>query len=256
MRALLTSALLASAVALSPLAHAGKKSEEKAMVKVFSDEAAAAYPGVVWALKDLPVNTGLTMGIPWIGPTTTVTPAGFEIEAAAGMQATFGSASSVWFGVRPYDALMFKEVTYDDAVWTITFNGTADSDGRDTKIKIVEAVSFSQVKPVLDQLLSATDPILAYPDWSAEVNNAIRKRVLVNGMTKRQAYMVVGEPSGSSTREEDGKKIEVWNPRPNNGMRIGYASSMESTGWPAELRFEDGELVGIATTAGGGVSLD
>jgi hypothetical protein len=39
-------------------------------------------------------------------------------------------------------------------------------------------------------------------------------------------------------------------------MKIGYSAGVTATGWPTELRFEDGILVGIATTSTGGVSLD
>jgi hypothetical protein len=64
------------------------------------------------------------------------------------------------------------------------------------------------------------------------------------------------EPIGSSVLEENGKKVETWNPRQNNGMRIGFGVQIETSGFPVDVRFEDGKLVGVATNASGGVSLD
>ncbi len=254
MRALLASALLFTV--LTPVAHAGKKAEQKAYVKAFMTELEATYSGQVWALRDLPVKSGLTMGVPWIGPIAEVTSSGYKIEATGGMDTYMAGASGVWFSVRPYETLQLKEAEFDDGEWVIVFEGVGDSDGRDTKIKVTEQLTFAQLKPVLDELVSTTDPLVTYDDWSPEVKTAIRRRVLINGMSKRQAYLVVGEPTGAEVREDDGKKIETWTPRQNDGIRIGYAGGVTMTGYPASIRFEDGELVGIATTVSGGVSLD
>ena len=256
MRALMTPVLLVAVAAVSTPAHAGKKAELKAYVAEFTAQVEAAYPSTVWALKDLPVKSGLTMGVPWIGPVAEVTLDGYKIEAKGGMESHGVGASGVWFSVRPYDSLEFKECEFDDGVWTIVFSGVGDSDGRDTKLRLPQKSTFAEVKPVLDQLISATDPLDGYADWSPEVKTAIQKRLVINGMNKRQAYFVVGEPTGSSVREEDGQKIETWSPRQTDGIRIGYAAGMSATGYPTELRFEDGVLVGVATTSTGGVSLD
>jgi len=244
---------LTSSVLSSSVADAGglKRAERKAL----EAEATAVYEGkTVWALRDLPVKTGMTMGLPWVGPLVEVSPSGWKTEATAIVSSTMASAHTTWFGVRPYEKLALKEAIYDDDVLTITFVGTGASRGRDTKIDCLEVTAFSDVSAVLDELVTTTDPVDA--GWPDDIKKAIVGRQLVNGMTKRQAYLVVGEPSGSSTRTEDGKKIEIWNPRPNNGMRIGFGMALEATGFPTEMRFEDGALTGIATSSGGGVSLD
>ncbi len=238
----------------APSAFAGGPS--KAEQKQFEKDVQAAYPGAVWALKDLPVNTGFTMGVTWIGPLCEVTKEGYKIDTTTAMSATYGSAKSIWYSVRPNEALALKESEFDDGIFAITFVGTGASKSRDTKLKIIGVTTFAEVKPVLDQLLASASPVDSNTDWPADIKDAITKRNLVNGMSKKQAYLVVGEPTGSSSREEAGKKIEIWNARQNNGMKIGYGASVESTGYPAELRFEDGKLVGIATGAGGGVNLD
>ena len=248
---LATPVVIAGVVVGVPSAHAAGLS--KADRKAFEDEVKAAYPGTVWALKDLPVTSGFTMGAAWIAPIVEVTAGGFKIEAIGGMSASYGSASSLWWSVRPNDSLTMKEVKFDDDWAAIAFVGTGASKGRDTKIKIIGAKTFAEVKAVMDQLVTAISPVQA--DWSTAVKDAITKRALVNGMTKRQAYLVVGEPTEATTKDEGGKKVEIWKPRQSGGMRIGYGASVEVTGYPSEVRFVDGVIEGLAST-GAGVSLD
>lgn len=226
----------------------------KSECKTFATDVKAAYPSAVWALKDLPVNSGFTMYSSWISPIAEVTPTTVKIEAKTGVSATIGSAQSVWFGVRPYETLSFKELECNDDGVVLAFIGTGASKGRDTKIKITSGSTLAEVKTSLDTVITASDPVDA--SWPDDVKTGVHNRTLVNGMSKKQAYLVVGEPIDASTKEEGGKKIETWKPRQDGGLRIGYGAKVESTGYPTEIHFEDGQLAGIATGSGGGVSLE
>lgn len=227
---------------------------DKKARKAFIAEIEAHYNGPVWALKDLPVKSGYTIMAPWIAPLTDVTPTGFVIEGGNTLQATYGSVNSVWYGVRPSDKLTLKEVDYDDGEFILALIGVDESKGHDTKIRITGTASLADVQAVLDELITTANPV--DQSWPNEIQTAVNRRLLVNGMTKRQAYMVVGEPISSSVTEENGKKVEIWNPRQNNGMRIGFGVQIETSGFPVDVRFEDGKLVGVATNVSGGVSLD
>lgn len=233
-------------------AQAGSQLDKKSQ-KAYIAEVKAAYPDKVWALKDLPVKSGQASIAAYIAPIAEVRSDGYAIEASTQMVAHFGGMQSTWFGVRPYDTVKLKDVKFDDDFAVITFDGGWDSAGRDTKIKVFGS-SFAAVKPVLDELLTTTDPVDAA--WPADIQAAIRNRTVVNGMNKRQAYLVVGEPTNATTREENGKKIETWTPRTTDGMRIGYGATVKPSGFPTTLRFEDGKLAGVATTSSGGVNLD
>lgn len=233
-------------------AHAGSQLDKKAQ-NTYRTAVMAAYPDKVWALKDLPVKSGQASIAAYIAPIAEVTADGYKIEASNQITSHFGGAQSTWWGVRPYDTLTFKEIKFDDDFAVITFNGGWDSAGRDTKIKVFGS-DFAKVKPVLDELLTTTDPVDA--SWPADIQAGIRNRAVVNGMSKRQAYLVVGEPTNAQVTEQDGKKIETWTPRPNDGMRIGYGATIKPSGFPNTLRFEDGKLVGVATSSSGGVNLD
>ena len=248
--------LLAALAALSITSVAFAKDLSKKERKALEAQWMAAYPEPVWALKDLPVKTGVTMGIPWIGPLTTVTADGVEIDTTTVAAATYGSVRTTWFGVRPYDTLQLVEAIYDDGNIALTFDGVGDSDGRDTKMDIIGAMTPEQAKASLDQIISAVDPCSLHDDWSAEVKAAIANRTVVDGMNKRQAYLVVGEPTSATVQELQGTKVETWVPRQSAGVRFGFAAAVATTGYPASLRFEDGALVGVTTGAGGGVNLD
>lgn len=256
MRTAALAAVLFAAVPVLAAAPVLAGGLSKAEQKAYTAEVKAAYPGPVWALKDLPVKTGFTMMVAWVAPIAEVTGETITIDSTARTAMGYGSATSVWFGVRPNDTLELKDVEHDDGAVTVVFKGVGRSSGRDTKIRVRDATTFAAVKGAFEQLVTTVSPIEANADWTDEVKKAVEGRVLVNGMTKRQAYLVVGEPTEASTKEEDGKKVEIWKPRQNDGMRIGFGGSVTATGFPSEIRFEDGKLVGVATSSTGGVSLD
>lgn len=253
-RTLLRLLTACAVLGISTVAFAGglSKKERKALEAQWM----AAYPDQVWALKDLPAKTGMTMGIPWLGPIAEVTTDGVKIETSTVVSATYGSASTTWWGVRPYDTLKLVEAVYDDGNIALTFDGVDGSKGRDTKIDVIGAPTPEQAKASMDQIISTVDPCTLYGDWSDEVKQAIANRQVINGMTKRQVYLVVGEPESSTVQEVNGMKVEIWVPRQTAGMRFGYATSVDMTGYPPNLRFEDGKLVGVTTNSGGGVNLD
>lgn len=207
----------------------------------------------MYALKDLPVSSGSAMGMSYISPLVEVAPTGFTIDTSAAVQTTYGGAKTVWYGVRVMDTLVFEEATYDDGILVLAFLGSDKSKGRDTKIKVTSG-TFAEVKPVLDQLVSVKSPV--DPSWPADVRTAIDNRVVINGMTKPQAYLVVGEPTSASTMDIAGKKVDMWYPRNNNGIRFGFGVSMEMTNYPPVVKFQDGVTIELTNSASGGVSLE
>jgi hypothetical protein len=246
---------LPASLSIVPTAEAGmSKADEKAAAAAWNDAAKAAYPGTVWALKDLPVYTGTTMNIPWISPVVEVMPDNIKIETTTVIQGTYAGAKSVWYGVRANDKLTFKEASFDDGVVALAFVGTEGSKGRDTKIKITGATSLADVQAKLDEILSKTDPV--DPSWPEDIKKAIANRKVVNGMTKKQVYLSVGEPTSATTQDiGGGKKVDMWVPRTNNGLRIGFANaSMEMTNYPQYIKFQDGKTFDVPQT--GGVSLE
>jgi hypothetical protein len=97
-------------------------------------------------------------------------------------------------------------------------------------------------------LIASNKPIQEdNPDWPAEIRSAVRDRRVVEGMTKAQAFAVVGTPVGIEVNEEGGKKLETWFPRQETGASGDFGKVISSaTGFPASLRFVDGKLLTIS----------
>ena len=100
---------------------------------------------------------------------------------------------------------------------------------------------------LLSTLVAACGPADDGRDWPAEIRDAIGKRRLVEGMSKRQAYYVTGAPIKIDRSEEDGMAIEEWELRTSKGVEVGFWTSRtgETTGLPGSIRFEDGVLAAI-----------
>jgi hypothetical protein len=135
-----------------------------------------------------------------------------------------GDTVGVWLeGVEPYKKELiidFVQIrTLDD--FTKAFNQT-----------------FSKV-PLQDE----------HPEWPAEVRTAIAERKVVVGMTKEQAFDVVGTPLEINTEEVNGVPVETWYPRKDRGKDFskprGFDEDLGPTGFPALLKFVDGKLQAI-----------
>jgi hypothetical protein len=78
------------------------------------------------------------------------------------------------------------------------------------------------------------------------VDGRIAERKVVAGMTKEQAYDVVGDPLDIQSQEVNGVKVETWHPRQDRGRalraRRGAYDGHGPTGFPAQLKFVDGKL--------------
>lgn len=245
----MTLAVLALFTLLVPSAEAGMSRKEK---KELEKQIASELTGVRWATKDLPVKSGQASYASYISPLTEITPEGFTIDNQFKVNSHVMGAETVWYGVRAYDTVELDDVDVDDEFIVLTFDGVGGSERRDTKVKLIG--DYTSCKPILEELLTTADPV--DPSWPQDIQDAIRARKVVNGMNKRQAYLVVGEPANAQVLEQGGKKVELWSPRSTDGVRMGFGATVKTTGYPPSLRFEDGVLVGVTTNASGGVNLD
>ena len=119
--------------------------------------------------------------------------------------------------------------------------------------------TFEDFRAAFDRTFSAVPLQEEHPDWSAEIRSAIGQRHLLQGMTKRQAFYIVGMPARVAKSEENGKAIEIWTLQ-RQGIEFGYFSSNAADpGAPPEtVRFEDGLLASadVGTAAGSQLDLD
>jgi hypothetical protein len=172
-----------------------------------------------------------------------------EQQQAKGKKRWSG-VDTVFWGFGPNDVIRYAKLYFKD-------NGVVELWAEGVKPKNVEVwVRFVGIqtredfKKAFNLILSPKLIQEDHPDWAPEIRKAIADRSVVEGMTKAQAFAVVGTPMRAMTSEEGGKQVEVWFPRQETGASGSWGRVISaSTGFPAELRFIDGKVAAIMQTA-------
>jgi hypothetical protein len=112
-------------------------------------------------------------------------------------------------------------------------------------------INFIQIKS-LDDFIKAFNQTFSkvplqdeHPEWPADVRTAIAEHRLIAGMTKEQAFDIVGVPLDIKSEDTNGVHMEIWHPRQDKGQAIdrrGHIQDLGTTGFPVQLKFEDGKL--------------
>jgi hypothetical protein len=111
------------------------------------------------------------------------------------------------------------------------------------RIDFIEISSLDDFTKAFNQIFSNVQLQDEHPEWPAEARNAIAEHRLVVGMTKEQAFDVVGTPLDIKSEDVNGVKVETWRPRLSKGKMLGQRhEEMGDTGFPALLKFVDGKL--------------
>ncbi|HKV79037.1 MAG TPA: hypothetical protein VJP02_12890 [Candidatus Sulfotelmatobacter sp.] len=110
-------------------------------------------------------------------------------------------------------------------------------------IDFIQINSLDDFTKAFNQTFSKVPLQEEHPEWPSDVRSGIAEHKLVVGMTKDQAFAVVGTPLETETEEENGVKVETWSPRQDAGT-IGVRKQEKNmrTGFPALLKFTDGKL--------------
>jgi hypothetical protein len=157
---------------------------------------------------------------------------------------------TIYWGFGPNDVIRYAKLYFKG-------NGVVDLWAEGIKPKNVEIyIRFVGIqnredfKKAFDLILGPKPIQEDHPEWSPEIRKAIADHTVVEGMTKAQAFAVVGTPMRAATNDEAGKKVEIWFPRQETGASGSYGKVVSaSTGFPAELRFIDGKLAVISQTS-------
>jgi len=117
-------------------------------------------------------------------------------------------------------------------------------------IDFIQINSLDDFTKAFNQTFSKVPLQDEHPEWSSDVRSGIAEHKLVVGMTKDQAFDVVGAPLETKTAEENGVNVETWSPRQDGGT-IGGRNRQKNmrTGFPALLKFTDGKLQVIEQAA-------
>lgn len=207
-----------------------------------------AFEGTLYLRMDAPCATGRHAFGVYKRPLVEISPEGTNTEDTdVMMSASWWHADSTYWGIRVNDPTRLDELDFelDDDEVEVELEGVGPADGNSTVLKFIHIRSLGDFQAAFDNAFSRQPLQEEHTDWSAEIKEAISKRELVNGMSKRQVFYVTGTPERFEKREENGKEVEIWHLRQSKGLKIGYfrAKMGEDTGLPASIRFEDGKLV-------------
>lgn len=173
-----------------------------------------------------------------------------EQQLKKGKKRRWSGVDTIFWGFGPNDVIRYGKLYFKG-------NGVVELWAEGVKPKNVEVwVRFVGIqtredfKKAFDLILSPKPIQEDHPDWAPEIRKAIADHTVIPGMTKAQAFAVVGTPMRATTGEEGGKPVEIWFPRQETGASGDNRRVLSaSTGFPAELRFIDGKLAAIEQTA-------
>ena len=189
---------------------------------------------------------------------TEVSPSGVEweknLQTAQEQQQKKGKRrwagiDTIFWGFGPNDVIRYAKLYFKgNGVVELWAEGVKPKNV-DVWIRFVNIQNREDFKKAFDLILGPKPIQEDHPEWAPEIRKAIADHTVIEGMTKAQAFAVVGTPMRAATNDEAGKKVEIWFPRQETGASGSYGKVVSaSTGFPAELRFIDGKLAVITQT--------
>lgn len=150
----------------------------------------------------------------------------------------------------PNDPVRFGKLLFKGDTVSVWAEGVSPH-GYEIMIDFIQVKSLDDFTKAFNQTFSKVPLQDEHPEWPSEVRSAIAEHKLVVGMTKEQAFDVVGTPLDKKTEEENGVKVETWSPRQDGGT-ISARNRQKNmrTGFPTLLKFTDGKLEVIEQTPG------
>jgi len=157
---------------------------------------------------------------------------------------------TIYWGFGPNDKIQYAKLYFKGDVIELWAEGAKPKD-TEIWIRFVQVRTLDDFAKAFDQILSRQPLQDEHPDWPESVRKAIGERRTVTGMTKAQAFAVVGTPIAVASGEEGGKKVETWFPRQETGTAGSFGKVLSATtGFPQSLKFVDGVLAAIGDATG------
>lgn len=170
-----------------------------------------------------------------------VSPTGYDVERKLRLPSK-KKRESVYWGFFPNDAVRYGKLSFDGDTVHVWLEGVPPNDN-EVMIDFIHIQTMDDFIKAFNQTFSKVPLQDEHQEWPAEVRQAIAERKVVAGMTKQQAFCVVGSPINVTTGEENGVKVETWFPRQDKGTVVTFRRDKSTrTGFPALLKFTDGKL--------------
>jgi hypothetical protein len=158
---------------------------------------------------------------------------------------------TIYWGFVPNDIIRYGKLYFKNNDVIELWAEGAKPKNTEIWIRFVQIKSLDDFKKAFDLILANKPLQDEHPEWPEEIRRAIAARNVVEGMTKAQAFMIVGTPIGVEEGEKDGKKTETWFPRQDTGAAASWGKvASTETGFPISLQFSDGKVVNIVRKSG------
>jgi len=217
-------------------------SAEAQLDKNAQKEAKAMVEGRHYLRIDLPcwyVAGGFGIGVE---PVVEVSPTAVDYERLGKAPAQATRATSKFWGLGPNDSVQYGTLQFKPDAIIAWLEGVAPKN-QEVMVRFVQIKTLDEFKTAFARVFSKVPLQDEHPEWSAEVRQAIAKRIVIKGMTVQQAACVIGKPMAVSPTTENGVAGEVWVPRQENGTMLARMKIKSTlTGFPTMLKFVGGIL--------------
>ncbi|MEM1182778.1 MAG: hypothetical protein AAGM22_30820 [Acidobacteriota bacterium] len=197
---------------------------------------------------DAPCITGRHDFGQFVRPLVKVSTRAVDIADGQTLHVGLFHTSSTYWGIRINDPVEFDELHYDsdEATVEIELEGVEGAKGEKTIIALVGIRTLHDFERAFELAFSRRPLQEHHDDWPGDVKEAIADRHFLDGMTKRQAFYISGEPQHVEVEEIDGKVHETWLLRTDRGMKTEFVITFrrKHSTLPAKIYFVDGRLVG------------
>lgn len=220
---------------------------QAALSKQERDSAKAMTSGTLYLRLDVPCKYGVGGFGLNVESLLEVSPTGHDVERKLNLPSK-KKRESVYWGFFPNDIVRYGKLTFDGDSVQLWMEGAPPNDN-EIMIDFVHIQTMDDFMKAFNQTFSKVPLQDEHPEWPADVRQAVAGRTVIVGMTKEQAFAVVGTPINMTTGEENGAKVETWFPRQDKGTVVTYRKNKSTrTGFPSLLKFVDGKVQAIEQT--------
>jgi hypothetical protein len=216
------------------------------------ESAKSMIAGTLYLRLDAPCRYGrgrfgISAAIHHLESLLEVSPTGHSTERKATLPSKY-KRSSVYWGLSPNDPVRYGKLLFHGDTVQVWMEGILPNDS-EIILDFIQIHNLDDFTKAYNQTFSRVPLQDEHPEWSSEMRQAVAAHKVVLGMTKEQAFDVVGSPLNITSVENNGVKTETWSPRQDRSTVVGAGPGEGTpTGFPALLKFTGGVLQEIEQT--------
>ncbi len=203
--------------------------------------------GTLYLRVDIPCK--YVVGNWGVGPESLLEVSPTEYSAERKLSLPTRKRESVYWGFFPNSSVRYGKPSFNGETVSLDLEGV--SPNHEVILDFINIRSLDDFTKAFNLAFSKVPLQDEHPEWPADVREAIATHKLILGMTKEQAFDVIGTPINAVKGTENDVKTETWFPRQDVGtiieVKTFHGSQIQSarSGFPALLKFKGGKLVAI-----------